>query len=171
MRFPYFIKSSDSPAAVNANKDDTLPTATTATSAHPPSSGNTSISQLEKEKDVEKDMDIGATSDDRLHEMPAEKKVIEETPLSEAAALDKLDDEPEYPQGFKLAIIMVSLCLSVLLMALDNTIIAVAIPKITDHFKALDDIGCESLHHSSCPLDGSLFNHWVFEALWWPFLV
>ena len=43
---------------------------------------------------------------------------MEETPLEEAAALDKLDDEIEYPTGAKLAIITAALCLSVLLMAL-----------------------------------------------------
>ncbi|KAL8675343.1 MAG: hypothetical protein Q9168_000300 [Polycauliona sp. 1 TL-2023] len=69
------------------------------------------------------------------------KEVIETTPVQEAAALEKLSDEPEYPTGAKLAIITVSLCLSVLLMALDNTIIATAIPKITDNFDSLDDVG------------------------------
>lgn len=29
------------------------------------------------------------------------EKVIEETPVEEAAALDKLSDEPEYPSGAK----------------------------------------------------------------------
>lgn len=82
---------------------------------------------------------------------------METTPLEEAEALDKLDDENEYPTGAKLTIITISLCLSVFLMALvslfpivghcisnsaqDNTIIATAIPKITDHFEALDDVG------------------------------
>ena len=69
------------------------------------------------------------------------KNVAEVTPIHEAEALEKLSDEPEYPAGAKLAIIVASLCLSVFLMALDNTIIATAIPKITDHFKALDDVG------------------------------
>lgn len=69
------------------------------------------------------------------------EKVIETSPIQEAAALDKPSDEPEYPTGAKLAIITISLCLSVLLMALDNTIIATAIPKITDYFNSLDDVG------------------------------
>lgn len=47
-----------------------------------------------------------------------EKKEIEVTPLEETEALDKLDDENEYPSGAKLAIITASLCLSVFLMAL-----------------------------------------------------
>ncbi|ESK95105.1 major facilitator superfamily transporter [Moniliophthora roreri MCA 2997] len=52
------------------------------------------------------------------------------------------EEEPtEYPQGLKLALITLALCLSVFLMALDNTIIATAIPKITDHFQSLDDVG------------------------------
>ena len=49
---------------------------------------------------------------------PKETKVVEETPLEEAAALDKLSDEPDYPTGGKLAIITLALCLSVFLVAL-----------------------------------------------------
>ena len=68
------------------------------------------------------------------------------------------DDSVEYPHGLRLAIITVvlpflvrstpltlceqtALCLSVLCFSLDNTIIATAIPRITDEFKALDDVG------------------------------
>ncbi|KAG0650946.1 Aspyridones efflux [Hyphodiscus hymeniophilus] len=47
----------------------------------------------------------------------------------------------EYPTGMKLNLISLALCLSVFLMALDNTIIATAIPKITDQFHSLPDVG------------------------------
>ncbi|TGO13764.1 hypothetical protein BTUL_0064g00650 [Botrytis tulipae] len=47
----------------------------------------------------------------------------------------------EYPTGVKLQLISLALCLSVFLMALDNSIIATAIPKITDQFHSLDDVG------------------------------
>ncbi|KAG4028427.1 hypothetical protein MFRU_021g00190 [Monilinia fructicola] len=47
----------------------------------------------------------------------------------------------EYPTGLKLQLISLALCLSVFLMALDNSIIATAIPKITDQFHSLDDVG------------------------------
>jgi len=47
----------------------------------------------------------------------------------------------EYPTGMKLRLISLALCLSVFLMALDNTIIATAIPKITDQFHSLPDVG------------------------------
>ncbi|KAJ7174071.1 major facilitator superfamily domain-containing protein [Mycena crocata] len=50
-------------------------------------------------------------------------------------------DAIDYPGGLKLILITVALCLSVFLVALDNTIIATAIPKITDQFQSLDDVG------------------------------
>ena len=51
------------------------------------------------------------------------------------------DDNAQYPGGWRLTAIMVSLCLGTLLVAIDNTIIGVAIPKISTAFDALDDIG------------------------------
>jgi hypothetical protein len=51
------------------------------------------------------------------------------------------DDEMVYPSGLKLSLITLALCLTVFLVALDNTIIATAIPKITDHFNSLGDVG------------------------------
>jgi hypothetical protein len=71
-------------------------------------------------------------------------------------------EEPEYPVGIKLFTILISLGISIFLVALvsflnangscirlteslpplkDNTIIGTAIPKITDHFGALNDVG------------------------------
>ncbi|KAK4903777.1 hypothetical protein LTR66_017980, partial [Elasticomyces elasticus] len=49
------------------------------------------------------------------------------------------EDHLEYPSGGKLAVISIALFLAVFLMALDNTIIATAIPKITDQFHSLND--------------------------------
>lgn len=48
---------------------------------------------------------------------------------------------PEHPHGLKLAVIVIALCLATFLAALDQTIMATAAPKITDHFKSIDDIG------------------------------
>ena len=53
-------------------------------------------------------------------------------------------EEPEtivYPTGLKVIIILCALFLAVFLVALDQTIIATAIPKITDRFKSVSDIG------------------------------
>ncbi|KAF7318152.1 Major facilitator superfamily transporter [Mycena chlorophos] len=45
------------------------------------------------------------------------------------------------PTRLQLGLITTALCLSVFLVALDNTIIATAIPKITHEFHSLDDVG------------------------------
>ena len=49
------------------------------------------------------------------------------------------DEEKQYPTGLRLTLIFVSLCLTTLLVALDGTIIAVAIPTITTQFNSLQD--------------------------------
>jgi len=51
------------------------------------------------------------------------------------------ESQIEYPSGLKLAIIMASLYFAMFLVALDRTIIATAIPRITDTFNSIDDIG------------------------------
>ena len=79
---------------------------------------------------------------------------------SEAVAKPVEELEPEYPTGMKLATIMLSLIVSMFLVALasepysppsdqlaeqsplqDRLIIATAIPKITDEFHSLNDVG------------------------------
>lgn len=59
----------------------------------------------------------------------------------EVSKADIDDEDVEYPHGAKLWIILMALCLAVFLVALDQTIIATAIPKITDHFNSIQDIG------------------------------
>lgn len=49
-------------------------------------------------------------------------------------------NEPEYPGLGKAIIVILALYLTVFLVALDQTIISVAIPKITDQFKSIADI-------------------------------
>jgi len=51
------------------------------------------------------------------------------------------EDTNHYLTGFKLVTLVIALCLAVFLVALDQTIIATAIPKITDHFNSISDIG------------------------------
>ncbi|KAK1754787.1 major facilitator superfamily domain-containing protein [Echria macrotheca] len=47
----------------------------------------------------------------------------------------------KYPEGVRLGLIIASLAAAVFLCALDETIIATAIPRITDDFKSINDIG------------------------------
>ena len=51
------------------------------------------------------------------------------------------NDESQYPGGLKLTLIIVGLALATFVVALDNTIIATAIPQITTVFNSLDDVG------------------------------
>ncbi|TGJ78705.1 hypothetical protein E0Z10_g10059 [Xylaria hypoxylon] len=55
--------------------------------------------------------------------------------------IETREDGTEYPTGVKLTLISVALCLSVFLTALDNSIIATAIPAITKQFHSLEDVG------------------------------
>ncbi|KAK6376077.1 hypothetical protein LTS17_007328 [Exophiala oligosperma] len=51
------------------------------------------------------------------------------------------DDETKYATGLPLHLLTVGLVLSTFVVALDNTIIATAIPRITTVFNSLDDVG------------------------------
>lgn len=54
---------------------------------------------------------------------------------NEATFLAPSSDVNEYPTGWRLFIVIASLCLGTLLVAIDNTIPAVAIPTITSTFE------------------------------------
>jgi hypothetical protein len=47
----------------------------------------------------------------------------------------------KYPTGLKLVVIILALYLAVFLVALDRTVVATAIPRITDRFHSVQDIG------------------------------
>lgn len=83
------------------------------------------------------------------------------------------DDNVDYPSGIKFAIISASLCLAVFLMALDNTIIATAIPKITDEFRSLDDVGwyASSYLLTTCALQLFFGKLYTYYSIKWIFLV
>lgn len=51
------------------------------------------------------------------------------------------DDDTIYPSGLKLVLILISLCLAVFLVALDQTIIAPALGTITAEYGSVKDIG------------------------------
>ncbi|KAL1588251.1 hypothetical protein WHR41_03095 [Cladosporium halotolerans] len=78
----------------------------------------------------------------RSHSTEDEKPAALKEQAAETTGEDEdEEDETEYPKSTQLILITVALCLSVFCMALDNTIIATAIPKITDQFQAINDVG------------------------------
>lgn len=73
------------------------------------------------------------------------------------------DDEAQYPTGAQLWLNMLAILLISFLRGLDTTIIAVAIPKLTDHFKTVADIGWYSAIYglvmsSTCFFFGKLYT-------------
>ena len=79
------------------------------------------------------------------------------------------NDESQYPGGLKLAIITIGLALATFVVALDNTIIATAIPQITTVFNSLGDVGWYGSSYlltltSLQPSFGKIYTH--FDIKW-----
>lgn len=64
-----------------------------------------------------------------------EKSEVKKSPDTTA------DDDSKYPTGTKLGLLTFGLAMATFVIALDNTIIATAIPRITTEFNALNDVG------------------------------
>ena len=98
---------------------------------------SSSSSQLSVEKEIQNGHSgVGDDSHRAANETKPEESSAEEQmeTLSRIATSD-------YPHAFKLTFIVVALVLSVFLVALDMTIVATAIPRITDEFHSLDQVG------------------------------
>ncbi|MCJ1308057.1 hypothetical protein MMC25_001707 [Agyrium rufum] len=82
---------------------------------------------------------------DQVQEQPTygEKEANEmtEKPILTEGTTPIQEDEIKYPSGPALTLLTVGLCLATFVVALDNTIIATAIPRITTVFNSLDDVG------------------------------
>ncbi|KIW11817.1 hypothetical protein PV08_09090 [Exophiala spinifera] len=139
-----------------AHKDETLPDA----KAPAVSSSASSISLTEKSGQTqpqEKDGNLSTESS---------QKDVEIQPDSGA------EDTTNYPRGFKLITLIIALCLAVFLVALDQTIIATAIPKITDRFNSVNDIGWYGSAYflTSTALQPSFGRIYKFFQIKWVFL-
>jgi Major Facilitator Superfamily len=100
------------------------------TSSIPP---QTSIQADEKRTEV-----ADGDAIDAKHET-LERTVSTVTASSDGAPGE--DDESKYPKGPKLYLLTFGLSMSTFVIALDNTIIATAIPRITTVFNSLNDVG------------------------------
>lgn len=63
---------------------------------------------------------------------------LNDTPKEES---DNVDNDGDYPTGVRLLTVITALILAMLLAVMDMTILATAIPHITDQFHSLDDVG------------------------------
>ena len=82
-------------------------------------------------------------ADEALNEKDGKSEVIAKGEVTNGELQSQPDHEDlsKYPHGLKLVTLIIALCLAVFLVALDQTIIATAIPKITDRFHSINDIG------------------------------
>lgn len=90
--------------------------------------------------------DFDSSKDLRTHGSHDRKDIGNEKSVSADVASNieggpAAENESEYPAGLKLWLVILALCLSVFLVALDQTIIAPALGSITSHFNSIKDIG------------------------------
>ncbi|PLB33548.1 MDR family MFS transporter [Aspergillus candidus] len=93
-------------------------------------------------------------------------------PGSKEVSEEQEEEHPEYPSSWKLGLIITGLCLSIFCLALDNTIIATAIPKITDRFKSLEDVGWYGSAYllTQCSLTLVFGKLYTFYSVKWVYL-
>lgn len=82
-----------------------------------------------------------ATDDSASEKGTGPSPVAHQSPNTSQPDDSSTTDPARYPTGWRLIAIMASLCLGTLVVAIDNTIIGVAVPKISTVFDALDDVG------------------------------
>ncbi|KAE8326992.1 major facilitator superfamily domain-containing protein [Aspergillus sergii] len=84
---------------------------------------------------------IQAMSENVPEDSVSQNQVAAEEPVAHPNEKPETGDDHKYPGRMSLTAIMVALNLAIFLVALDRSIIATAIPRITDDFHALNDIG------------------------------
>jgi hypothetical protein len=115
----------------------------------PAPSGAPSVLAKDEEKNEPVDVtarNVGAAEVSVEAQRPGEEHAGENAMEKRIEGIEQDEEEAEdagvvYPKKSQLTLITIALCLSVFCMALDNTIISTAIPKITDQFNSIDDVG------------------------------
>jgi hypothetical protein len=93
-----------------------------------------------RESMAEKPDEVTSTDVSINHEGRTGPEPDAETTPSAPASEVPQEDDSQYPTGLTLILIITSLCLSVFLVALDQTIIAPALGAITTEFQSTKDI-------------------------------
>lgn len=92
-------------------------------------------------------------------------------PYAKAEEIDS--STPEYPGPLQLALLIVGICLAAFIVALDRTIVATAIPQITDDFDSPEDVGWYGSAYllTSCALQPTYGRIYVHFDVRWSFLI
>ncbi|TGZ78952.1 MFS general substrate transporter [Ascodesmis nigricans] len=124
---------------------------------------------------------MAESSEKPVEEISKESEVVVNGEKNDAAETEskgsgdgkyEREDESQYPGPVALGLIMLALCLAVFLVALDQTILATAVPKISDEFKALEDIAwwASAYMLTMCSFQLLYGKVYQFFSLKWTFL-
>ncbi|GAB1197136.1 hypothetical protein APSETT444_006426 [Aspergillus pseudonomiae] len=123
-------------------------------------------------------MEKGSTLAGSQAESPAlapEVKNENNMPVANTSPSDEAqkEEEEEYPSSWRLGLITIALALAIFCLALDNTIISTAIPKITDQFKSLEDVGWYGSAYllTTCSLCLTFGKLYTFYSTKWVYLI
>ena len=126
---------------------------------------------------AEKDGSLKRTLEDVDAE--AKEKVVETIEPKDGQAKEagkaeatEEEDESKYLTGWKLTALSIGLCLTTFVIALDNTIIATAIPRITTVFNSLEDVGWYGSSYllTTCALLPSFGKIYTYFDVKWVYL-
>ena len=94
------------------------------------------------------------------------------TPATSNEEASDEEDNKLYPTGYRLALIVASLCMTVFLFALDGTILATALPVITSELHGLDDVSWYSAAFfiTTCAFQLPFGRAYVLLNLKWTYL-
>jgi len=114
------------------------------------------------------------TETSNANEEPTKQEDDDQVPTSKdgEAAEEDQDDESKYLTGLPLIILTMGLCLTTFIIALDNTIIATAIPRITTAFNSLGDVGWYGSSYllTTCSLQPSFGKVYTYFDVKWTYL-
>ena len=122
----------------------------------------------------EKRSAVEHTETSNANEEPTKQEDGDQVPTSKdgEATEEDQDDESKYLTGFPLIILTIGLCLTTFVIALDNTIIATAIPRITTAFNSLGDVGWYGSSYllTTCSLQPSFGKVYTYFDVKWTYL-
>ncbi|KAJ6096923.1 hypothetical protein N7486_007669 [Penicillium sp. IBT 16267x] len=98
----------------------------------------------------------------------------DDIPLKESGSSDISDDERiEYPSTIKFIPILIGLCFQSFCIALDNTILATAVPKITEQFNSLEDMSWYASAYllTSCALTLPFGKIYTYYSTKWTYMI
>lgn len=113
----------------------------TMASQKPPEQHHAPVTQMVGRKEADANDQPSSTQSNSDAELEETKEGLKPKSTASPPAPAADTKEPEWAHGFQLFTILVAVTFACFLMLLDGTIVVAAVPRITDDFNSLDDIG------------------------------